>query len=121
MKKYCFTQCFKRKMSNAWELAIQVAIGILVAAGLVLTTVLAGGLVGWAWLSALGYELENVVEAGLSVIVIGGVIGIASYWMAILGARITTSTAGFVKKRYEGEPFQCSIFEECKEEENEDA
>ena len=116
MKKYCLTSCFKRKMSDRWSSLLT----ILAVVGSLALTIAAIGAVSWG----VGYvavwsgfvtisDKMDYASLGLALLMAVIVIG----WILFMAFKIAvatgTSVASFAKKRYEGEPFQCSIFEEC--------
>lgn len=112
MKRYCLTQCFKRKMSERWDTTVQWVIVILLS--IAFTVILAG--IGWIAVF-LGISLpdgSDYLELGfmltISTVVTSGGLYVGYLWVKSLAR----SASKFVRERYEGEPYQCSIFEECR-------
>lgn len=117
MQKYCLTDCFKRKMNKGLDNALQILIAILVT----IVTVVISGLVfgGIGWIAVFfGTELpkDGYVALGFILTILAGIIVVGVNYLFIFGKKIYNSTYNFAKKRYEGEPYKCSIFEKCKEE-----
>lgn len=114
MKKYCLTDCFKKKMSNAVEMITAIVIGILFT--IIAITALTGiaYCVGYSvhW---LGFALDKkTIDLGYGTIFMFIVGSALVYWIAKMLAMTTLGTTKFIKERYEGTA-QCTIFEECKE------
>lgn len=122
MKKYCLTECFKRKMSKRWQLAIEVGTAI----GMTFLVVIAGAAISAGtgfimifldqyFLWGMEWQMKNMVSLGFLFLLLTflGTVGLYLVYekLSPLPKKITK----FVKDRYEGEPFECSIFEECKD------
>lgn len=120
MKKYCFTQCFKNKMSKGLDTALQIGLGFIVLIVFVaLCAIFFGGL-GWVLIQfGLGNPKEYV-ETGIAFTVMAGVAGWILYLIFLGGRGTYRSAYKFTKARIEGEEFKCSIFEECIEEPEEE-
>jgi len=117
-KKYCLTECFKRKMSDRFKSVITF---LSIAGTLILLMVIVAAIswvVGyvavWTGFITLGDNLDYAT-LGLSLITMGLVLGAVLYWIIKLSVATGKTVGSFAKKRYEGEPFECSIFEECKD------
>lgn len=117
MQKYCLTDCFKRKMSKGLDTTLQILITILVIIVILVISGLVFGAIGWIAVF-FGMELpkDGYVALGFTLMIVAGIIAVGIYWLFIFGKKIYNSTYNFAKKRYEGEPYKCSIFEKCKEE-----
>ena len=120
MKKYCLTDCFKRKMSTGFKNTIEVltTLGILFG-GIALAAGIAAGLgyflveiVHWAEMPKDG----SYMGLGTAIIMIAGISSIALYHLYKIGRNVSKKVSSFAKERYEGKPYKCSIFEECTEE-----
>ena len=68
----------------------------------------------WTGFITLGDNLDYAT-LGLSLITMGLVLGAVLYWIIKFSISTGKTVGSFAKKRYEGEPFECSIFEECKD------
>jgi len=117
MKKYCLTDCFKRKMSKGFKDTIEVLtiLGILFG-GIALAGLFAAGLgyflveiVHWAEMSEDG----SYTELGTAIIMIAAIVSVALYHLYKIGRNVSKKVSSFAKERYEGKPYKCSIFEEC--------
>ena len=118
-KKYCLTKCFKRKLSKGWENTIQIiAIFGIIIAGLFAIGVIFYG-IGYIAVEWLNFELKDklsYIELGMMLTVSGITLSVIFYWLYKFASSISKSTVSFIKHRYEGDPFECSIFEECEDE-----
>ena len=113
MKCYQLTKCFKKKMSKVREIIITTIIVLLVIfIAFIFILAIAFG-IGYIYEIFMFGKLIKPFDTGWSIILISTLGSIVIYWMAIAGAKITTNTTKFIKERYEGEPMNCSIFEEC--------
>ena len=116
MKKYCLTKCFKKKLSKLQEVIIAtiILLGIILIA-LVIISILFYG-IGYG-IQYLGYWTDkDMFDIGIITTLIIGVISFAVYWGYIFIKEASKSLYIFTINRIEGEKFECSIFEECKEE-----
>lgn len=115
MKKYCLTDCFKRKMSTFWKkvfAAIVIIAVVMAGLGVVLSI---GYIIGYIF-QYFGYFLKKgTFDVGMSIIVLALIGGTVTWWtykgLSIIGKSIYKIGV----ERYEG-TYKCSIFEECKEE-----
>ena len=117
MKRYCLTECFKKKLSKVQEilLAITIVIAVVIAGLIALTAILYG--IGYIAQTVFGYWFGNSpVDTGIGILVILLIISFITYWGYIFTKFLSKAIYHFTKDRIEGEKFECSIFEECKEE-----
>ena len=79
MKKYCLTQCFKRKMSKRWKglLEFLVAIGIMLAIIAVITALSA--IVGYTLDYFFEIEEKNIVGIGFLTLTLAGLASVTGY------------------------------------------
>ncbi len=117
MKNYCLTDCFKRKLSKGWENTIE----ILTIAGIVILgiIILAGLFTAIGYIAAEYFNIKipstgNYTTLGIALSAIGIFIGFLGYWLYRFAFFTSKKTTAFIKDRYEGKKFKCSIFEECK-------
>jgi len=119
MKKYCLTECFKRNMSKKWKSIIETAaiIGIIVA--FVAAYMLFATGFGYILVEILNWlelgENDSYTGMGVAVSSLTAVATIVLYHVYNFAKVKAVQISSFAKKRYEGEPFECSIFEECKD------
>ena len=118
MKRYCLTQCFKRKLSNIWDIIFQISlvIGIFIIGAIVLF--------GLFWIIGyiaiyFGIELPKdltITELGTIILIGIATLSWVSWMLFLIGRYIFNKTYDFAIARYEGNPYECNIFEECKAE-----
>jgi len=114
MKKYCLTDCFKRKMSSFWKEVLATTIIISVIAAFVAVITGIGWVIGFA-VQHFGYLLDKeTLDVGMSILGLLIVLGTIAYWTYKMLAFIGKGLYGFAVAKYEG-THKCNIFEECKE------
>ena len=107
-------------MSKRFENAIETltVIGILFGGVLIASGIAAGlgyfliEIMHWAEMSEDG----SYAGLGTAIMMIAGVSSLALYHLYKFGRNVSKKMSSFVKERYEGKPYKCSIFEECKDE-----
>ncbi len=119
MKHYCLTDCFKRKLSKGWENTIEILTiaGIIILGLIILAGIFTG--IGYIAVEYLGFKIPdkgNYTTLGLILSTAVGIIGLLGYWLFQFAFFTSKKTTAFIKDRYEGKEFECSIFEECKTE-----
>lgn len=115
MKKYCFTACFKKKMSDFWKgiLATVIIIVVVIIAFAIVCAIAYG--IGWTLIEYFNFK-GKPLDIGWSAIVLTAISGWLGYWFYRVCKHLSLKTFNFAVDRYEGVPYQCSVFEECKEE-----
>lgn len=114
MKKYCLTDCFKRKMSKFWKDSIQVIAIILLIIFLIVA------ISGIFYVIGLGFhyfgfitDKEPFETGAMMSMAIGFFVWALHY--AYLGIKTSSRVIrDVIVGRYEG-TYKCKIFEECKE------
>ena len=123
MKKYCFTDCFKQKVSRGKRIVITIiamlSTVIAILTGLVVAVTLIGVATQFISVgldSTSGIFAYNPFMVGLitTFLLLVATVAIGGIWL------ILDTTYNFFKKLIEGRisppKFECKIFEECKEE-----
>ena len=107
-------------MNAGAKALLDIGIGI----GVVVIAVLAFSLIGYVvgigvihFFPDLIKEGANPIGVGLTTIFMIGFVGFVLYLLVSGGISMGKRFSGFVVARYEGEPYECKIFEECKDEE----
>ena len=113
MKRYCLTDCAKRKLKAWQKIALQVIVAVVVIVGIVIVS--GGVIMGVGYLVSLFTEVkvEQMISVGAATIMISFIFAIGIYWLYLGGKYVGTGMYHFAKDRYEGEAFECKIFEEC--------
>ena len=117
MKKYCLTDCAKRKLSIYWE-------GLFTIVGVIV--ILFGAVGGFALVSAgIGYVMiewtglvkdgTSYIEAGVATIVLSVASGATIYYLSQAAFNLSKKIVISIKDRYEGKRTYCKLFEECEE------
>ena len=131
MKKYCLTDCAKRKLNAGKRNIVSIisALLVIVVIGLALVaTVAILGFVsqGGYYLvfgNLIGFFQQNMMEAGLVImfLVVFGALGLLIIWNVIYGIYTFTKNIVTNKIASDGDYYydysECKIFEECKEDE----
>ena len=129
MKKYCFTDCFKRKMSVTGDILLQLGVFVLLAIAATTALLIAVGMLGLISQSIAVYFLGNLIhwpvdimEAGvasiLSVVFIAAAIIVLYLAMSLSWVFLKWAYRGlynFGERLFGEEKFECNIFEECKD------
>lgn len=115
MKRYCLTECFRKKISTTSKMFITLITTILVIL-IILTGI-------YALSYAVGFGMEfligpvgGLVPADLGIIIIFTTlfsIGIL-YVLSIILYGIIKAVSRFIINRYERRPIKCNVIEECK-------
>ncbi len=119
MRHYCLTDCFKRKLSKGWEntITISTVLGVIILGLIIFTGIFTG--IGYIAVEYLDFELTkdgSYATLGILLTTVIGIIILLVYWLFKFAFFTSKKTTAFIKDRYEGKEFECSIFEECKDE-----
>lgn len=125
MKKYCLTQCFKRKISNGLELTIDIILNILIVIAIFIGTIIIGLLLGLLIqviaLFAFDIYIFHVFPLEVGAIFMGGIfvtimLSIVAYGLISKIYRgIFYVSKNLVMNAIAPEQAECRIFEECKD------
>ena len=115
-KKYCLTSCFKRKMSDFWKniLALLLILGVIL--GIILSIMAIGYVLGTITQYFGFFINKETLDVGMSILLASIFIGFVLYQLFLFGRYIYKGAYNFAVRRYEGDPFECSVFEECEDE-----
>ena len=129
MRKYCLTTCAKQKLSAAKEktveiLSIMFAIMLVLAGAagaIALLGVIIEFLISMGWFPEPENPFKNIFEAGIIGVSVLMVVSLAGWFL--LGAykfiyKIAKSTGTAIAHRFDDNYESCTLFEECKDEEN---
>ena len=114
MKKFCLTDCAKRKLTKIQDEVLTGLLIILIIIGFSIILLAIMWTIGFT-IQWFGFYLDKeILDLGGAWFTIATLAGVALYWTYIALKATFKTLFNFTKNRIEGVPAKCKIFEECK-------